>query len=238
MRTTKLLFLSLILLGLSACQKEEESSLKKNIENTPSAYAANNNSSAGVYKGVMVGSSGFFKICILNGNTDITCDFFFDNKEAMLTTTDLANWTPGQAINNAVFSGTWNGKAVSLTFSCGANGANPHITVSVPNHTVNVTAYKETSNILVKCYEGTYSISRQSGNVQGTWNFILCENLMIGYHKDSESEGVIGGTLTGTTLDMSDSQGIAKLTVTDTTVSGSFKDGDGNTVTVTGERSL
>ena len=208
------------------------------MENTPSAVAACDNSSAGVYKGIMVGSSGYFKIAIQNGTNEITCDFVFDGKEAILSCNTLSNWTPGQAISGAVFSGTWDGKAVSLTFSCDAHGANPAITsVSVPGHQVNISVYKETSTSLVKCYEGTYTVAKTSGVIHGTWNFIICGNLVLGYHKDSESEDAIAGFLSNTTLTMGGMDG-ANLTVTETTVSGSFHDGDNNTITVTGKRSL
>jgi hypothetical protein len=233
MKINYLLAIGLLLIGLSGCKKDSSDTASPNIENTPSALAAYNNSSAGVYKGVMVGSSGYFKISIQNGDNTTTCLFVLDGKEVTLTTTSLDNWTPGQAISNAVFTGTWNGVSVSLTFSCGANGSEPTASVTVPGHSVNVSMAKETSTALVKCYEGTYVDHRQSGAVNGTWNFVIYSNIGIGYHYDSNGSGPIGGTLSGTTLTMD----IGTLTVTDTSVSGTLNNGD-NDITVTGKRSM
>jgi hypothetical protein len=234
MKITNLLLIGLLLIGFSGCKKNSDSETPSpNIENTPSAVAANNNSSAGVYKGVMVGSSGYFKISIQNGDNSTSCLFVLDGKEVTLTTTSLGNWTPGQAITNAVFTGSWNGVSVSLTFSCGADGSNPTASVTVPGHSVNVSMSKETSTTLVKCYEGTYVDHRQTGNVNGTWNFVIYGNIGVGYHYDSQNSGAIAGTVSGNTLTMD----IGTLTITDTSVSGTLNNGD-NDITVTGHRSM
>lgn len=238
MKIWNLMFIGLFLFGLSGCKKDSNSgTLSPDIENTPSALASNNNSSAGVYKGVMVGSSGYFKISIQNGTADINCEFNFDGKSATLTTNSLANWTPGQAITNAVFTGTWNEESVSLTFSCDADGSNPVITVSVPDHTVNVTVYKETSTVLVKCYEGTYSTNRGTEIVNGVFNFVAYGNAVLGWHHDSHSSEGFSATISGNTLTLSQPAGAA-LTITDTTVSGSFHDDSNYVTTVTGHRSM
>jgi len=234
MKITHFLAIGLLLIGLSGCKKDSDSEpASQNIETTPSALAANDNSSAGVYKGVMVGSSGYFKISIQNGDNSTSCLFVLDDKEVTLTTTSLGDWTPGQAISNAIFTGTWNGVSVSLAFSCGANGSNPTATVTVPGHEVNVSLIKETSTTLVKCYEGTYVDHKQSGNVNGTWNFVVYGSIALGYHYDSHSSGAIAGTVSGTTLTMD----IGNLTITDTNVSGTLNNGD-NDITVTGTRSM
>lgn len=236
MKITHLLAIGLLLIGLSGCSKDDDSdSPSSQVENTPSAVASTNNSSAGVYKGVLVGSSGYFKISIKNGTDTVYCELNFDGKTATLSSTYFADWTPGDPIDNAVFSGTWNGQSVSLTFSCDADGTNRDLSVSIPGHTVAVSMYKETSTNLVKCYEGTYIVAKQSGNITGVFNFIVYNNTMIGFHFDSESSGPITGTISGNTLTM-DQQ--STLTVTDTSISGHFLDGDSNTITVTGKRSL
>jgi hypothetical protein len=236
MKLSKLLFFFVLFIGLASCQKDEDTTTSKNVENTPSALAANNNSSAGVYKGVLVGSSGYFKLSVKNGTEEVTCSFMFDGKEATLTSTSFANWTPGQAISNAVFSGTWDGKAVSLTFSCDANGANPQVSVTVPGHTVSATIYKETSTTLVKCYEGTYSGQAEGQTVTGTFNFIVTGTKMYGFRKDAQSSGFISGTISGSTLTLDDIGG--SLTITDTKVSGTLQDNDGANISVNGQRSM
>src|SRR5690606_5037278 len=66
-------------------------------------------------------------------------------------------WTPGQAITNALFTGTINGQAIQATFSGDANGQNPSVTIQIPGHTVVVAIYTETSSTLIRNFEGTYT---------------------------------------------------------------------------------
>jgi len=228
-------------LGLNACQVIEDDSDPPSIEieNVPSAIAANNNCSAGVYKGVMGSNSGYFKISIKNGSELVMCDFVFDGKPTTLTSFSLTDWDPGQPVNGAVFTGMWDGKLITLIFSCDTNGKNLQISVSVPGHDIMyVSIFKETSETLVKCYEGTYTYSKGSESIEGNWNFIIYGNLMIGYHSDIERNGFITGTLSGTILTLGDSALGNKLTVNDMNITGYFKDKDGKTIVVTGKRSL
>jgi len=131
----------------------------------PEAKEQHNNSSAGVYKGVMVGSTGTIALYLYNTGTEVKALATFDGKNATLTTTDLANWTPGQAISNARFKGTINNQEMNAVFSVGANGQNPSVQVTIPGHTVVVAIYKETSSSLIKNFEGTYQ-----GDASGIFN--------------------------------------------------------------------
>ncbi len=234
MKIYNLLLILVILVGLIACQKDDDSKdLSANIEKSPSALAVNNSSSAGVYKGILVGSSGYFKISVKNGSENISCNFVFDGKSAILTSNFLQNWKPGDPITEAVFSGTWDGKSVSLTFSCGANGSNPAISVNIPNHVVYASIVKELSTVLVKCYEGTYTVTNSQETYNGVWNFVVEGNSVVGYRADKEGNENYTGTVSGTTLTVNNKV----FTITDTQVTGSFQDKD-DLYTVTGKRSM
>lgn len=234
MKIRNLLFILATLTGLIACQKNEDSeNLSGYVEKSPSALVANNSSSAGVYKGILVGSSGFFKISVKNGSEDISCNFVFDGKSAILTTNVLKNWKPGEPITQAVFSGTWNAKSVSLIFSCEANGSNPAISVNIPNHVVYASVVKELSTVLVKCYEGTYTVVNSQESYNGIWNFVVEGNNVVGYRSDKKGNENYTGTVSGTTLTVNNKV----FTINDTQVTGSFQDKD-DLYTITGKRSM
>lgn len=223
--------LALISASFLACSKEKDSDpvVSPDIEEAPGAVAAYNSSSAGVYKGILVGSSGYFKISLKNGTDTVSCKFVFDDKTAYLTTTSLANWTPGQAINNAVFTGTLDSKTVTLTLNCNADGTNVQVSVVYPGHTVSVSVMKETSTTLVKCYEGTYTDGVQTG----VFNLAVYGNNAYGFRKDAESADRLVGTITGNVLTIDDKT----FTIDDSGINGSFAN-DGKTITVKGTRSM
>lgn len=182
--------LAFVLIFSTSCSKDKDKedevkTSSSSFTTTPSALAANNNSSAGVYKGIVVGSTGHFELKIKNGSDNITCKLVFDNNSMDLTTTSLNNWMQGQAIKNAVFSGTLNSQSVSLTFSCDSDGSNPVAIIDIPGHTTYVSIVKEKSNMLVECYEGTYIQQTSTGNVNGIWNFVSYGNQVMGWHVNS-----------------------------------------------------
>lgn len=169
----KNLFIFLFLTVLLASCKKDENKQSNNYTcttcvTTPEAKELHNNSSAGVYKGVMVGSTGTIALYLYNTGTEVKALATFDGKNGTLTTTDLANWAPGQAVSNARFKGTINNQEINAVFSVGANGQNPSVQVNIPGHTVVVAVYKETSSSLIKNFEGTYQ-----GDASGIFNITL-----------------------------------------------------------------
>lgn len=158
---------------LNACKKDKDNTTPTTSEpykcttciTTPEAKEAFNNSSAGVYKGVIVGSTGTIALYLYNTGSEVKALVAFDGHNGTLSTTSLSTWAPGQPINNALFTGTINGQQVQATFLVEANGQNPTVTVQIPGHTVSVAIYKETSTTLIKNYEGTYA-----GDDNGVFN--------------------------------------------------------------------
>ncbi|MDR3705194.1 MAG: hypothetical protein P4L28_04705 [Paludibacteraceae bacterium] len=170
----------------SSCSKDED--IKTNsssLTTTPTALAINDNSSAGVYKGIVVGSTGYFQVKVKNGDDSITCKLVFDNISLNLTTTSLSKWSSRQPIKNAVFSGMLNSQSVSLTFSCDSDGSNPVAVIDIPGHTTYVSIVKEKSNMLVECFEGSYIQHSSSGDVSGIWNFVSYGENVDGWHVNS-----------------------------------------------------
>lgn len=155
----------------SGCKKEKKQHQSDKCTSCavfPEAKAQFDNSSAGVYKGIITGSSGTLAFYIGNADNEIKALIAFDGKSAVLTSTSLSDWDPGDAINAAVFIGTLDGKQVQAKLTIGAGGQDPFVELTIPGHTINVAVFKETSAVLVKSFEGTYS-----GDEKGTLNIVM-----------------------------------------------------------------
>lgn len=205
------------------------------LPTSPEAIAAYDASSAGIIKGILVGSTGNFKFSIKNGNDSIYCKVTFDGNTGTLISTDFQSWIPGQAINRAKFTGKVGTTDVVVYLSCGADGSNTSVEFSIPGHTVVVSVIKETSTSLVKGYEGTYSTYDLKTNVKkydGTFNFITKNGFVIGYHKGTDGSGEFEGTISGNKLTID----ADILDIDDATVSGTLI-GDSKIV-VSGKRTL
>ena len=127
------------------------------------------NSNFGLYKGVIVGSSGVIKININNGNGETKASITIDGRIDNLTcSTPL---TSGQNIEEALFSGNFS----SFSFSVNANGSNPIINnINIDGHDdVGITVLKEKSTDIVTCYEGT---STGGNNHNGVFNVVRNNN--------------------------------------------------------------
>ncbi len=168
------ILLLLVLAGFMACQKDNDPPKQNDPPtcasciNTPEAVTMYDHNSAGVYKGVIVGSTGTIALYLYNTGTEVEALVSFDGQSATLTTQSLNNWTPGQSITNAVFTGDINGETITAYFSVGENGENPVVELTIPDHNVVVAVYKETSAQLIKSFQGDYS-----GDESGTFNLVL-----------------------------------------------------------------
>ncbi len=202
---------------------------------TPDALAANDNSSKGIYKGVVIGSTGTIRINIANNGTDISALLVIDGISATLNST-LA-WVGGQPYV-APFTGTFNGAAATVTFSVDADGTDATIVSSnIPGHIGAVFAIvKESSSALVEGYNGTYSTTRPETGVfnilisrtAGLWGGISKEN------GQSSSEDVDGTFVNGKLFEGTTQIG----TLNGDVITGSFQDSNNSTVTIEGRRVL
>lgn len=168
-----IVFLLLSAFSFSSCKKDKEATAYKctTCATAPEALAANDNSSKGIYKGIVIGSSGTIKFNIANNGTDIDAVMVIDGITVNLTSS--VTWQSGQPYL-APFSGSLNGQNVSITFSVDVSGANPTITsVNIPGHpNAVIEVFKETSNSQVVCFEGTFS-----GTDAGNLNLMLSTGL-------------------------------------------------------------
>lgn len=230
------------ILLLSSCKKDNNNSTTPTTYKcitcvtAPDALPANDGSGKGIYKGVIIGSSGTIKLSVLNGTNDIAATMVIDGTTVLLSS--AITWVDGQSYV-APFTGTMNGEPVSITFSVQANGSTPVITsANIPGHTNAIfTLVKETSNALVEAFEGTYSTTKPE---TGTFNILLSRPLNKwggNARKDGTNEqSDVNGTLVNGEL--RDEDGKKMGTLTNDNISGSFQDNNGATVTIDGKRTL
>jgi len=148
---------------LFACQKSYNTTTPTatGLATASETKAQYNNTSFGVYKGVVIGSTGTIVFKINNGDNLLKGYLAIDNIKDTLTTTQVV--VAGQPINNVNFTG----RISSMTLSANADGSNAIVTnINITGHNnVAVLIIHENSTKQVFCYEGTYS-----GNLSGTLN--------------------------------------------------------------------
>lgn len=233
------LLLLVLLAGFTACKKEEKKTETPKetykCPTCPTASEANpafDASSAGVYKGVIVGSTGTIALYLYNSGTVVNALVVFDGKSGTLTTTDLSGWAPGQAVTDALFTGVIDGKTVEAKFTVEANGANPRVELLIPGHTVVVGLYKETSANLIKNYEGTYA-----GSDQGVFNMVTSADAFTIVTDNGGKP--FGGTLVGGKIDLNGNGVTIKGEFSGDDVSGTWANTKESTSgTWTGKRTL
>lgn len=225
---------------LTSCKKDDsktETYQCTTCTTSPEAKAANDGSNKGIYKGIVIGSTGTIKFNLQNDNSTINADLTIDGVAVSLTSSvSLVN---GQQYL-APFSGTLNGQPVSITFSVLGNGSSPMvITSSIPGHpNAQFIIAKETSTGLIECFEGTYHTTRPE---DGTFNILLSRSLKMwgGIARENGQIGTddVGGTIQNNTLIDADS-GMGVAVLSGDSLNGSFTDSDGKKVDVKGKRTL
>ena len=119
MKKLHLVIATAAIFSLNACKKNNDTVNPPatykcvSCKTMPDAVAANNNSSKGIYKGVVIGSSGTIMFDIANNGTAITAVMVIDGVTVNLTS--AITWVAAQPYI-ANFTGTLNGAAVSINF--------------------------------------------------------------------------------------------------------------------------
>lgn len=157
-----LLFISL----LSACGDDEPAAYKcTDCTDQPEANAAYDNTGQGIYKGVLVGSTGTVKFDIANNGTSITAVLVIDGTSITLT----GNGTLSGGSFQGSFTGTLNGGTVIIPFNVSNTGVVTVGSPTIPGHSnVVFRIFKEKSTQLVEAFEGTFT-----GGDSGTFNLVL-----------------------------------------------------------------
>lgn len=224
------LFCLLLLTGMSACKKSSSDYKCATCSDSPTANAAYDHSSKGVYKGTIVGSTGTVNIEIENTGSIVTAAIKLDGQWINMGTTTA--WVAGQPFT-ATFSGVYGAQTATITFTVEADGSNPQVTyINIPGHTdAVIVVYKELSTSQVKCYEGTYS-----GQSAGVFNMVVNtganEWMTITKSSSDQSSLRVSGTLSGSSLGCTDCIGGAagssvSGSISGDNIRGSWNDGQG-----------
>ncbi len=191
-------------LVLFSCSKDDSPSTNNTtttpLATTPTAKAENDASNTGVYKGVFVGSTGILSISIKNGDDKVTATLKVDGKTFVFTA--AGEVIKGQAIDALKFMCP-EGHSFKLTVSAdgSAYSISEILVAGHPNAVIDL--FKEKSNVLIKCYEGTYA-SKTDANNKGTFNLVIADNKFRGLARatgDDDTSYIYGqvnnGTVTG-----------------------------------------
>ena len=147
------------------------------------------NSAFGLYRGVVVGSSGWIEINIFNDGSSVSSKVSIDGK----TETQTSNYTfeEGKAISNANFTS----ETVRFEFSVNADGKNPLVNkITIDGHDYVITSVKkETSTTPSQVYEG---IIEDPQNGPGIFNVVRAGSSFSGICKPSYTS--IGYYMSGT----------------------------------------
>jgi hypothetical protein len=235
------LLFSTVLLLSTGCKKDSKKTDSDSYKctscvTTPEAVAANDASSKGIYKGIVIGSTGTIKFDIQNAGSTIKAYLTIDGSALELTS--AITWE-GTESYVAPFTGTLNGQAVTILFSVDMNGSQPFIvSANIPGHpNAQFNIAKETSTALIECFEGTYHTTEPE---DGTFNILLSRalNKWGGIaRKNGETEvDDINGKIENNKLIEDNETTVG--TLTNDEINGSFKDDNGTSITVKGKRTL
>ena len=232
----------LISMTFNSCSKDNDSTpnyVCETCATTPDALAENDASAKGIYKGIVVGSTGTLSINIQNGSSTITGTMVLDGTSVALTSS--VTYVSGQPYV-APFTGTYNGSPITINFSVGLSGGSPTVTSSdIPGHpNASFTLYKETSTSLIEAFEGSFT---KTGGGTGVFNILLSRALnkwggiaLIGATGTTDSfDGTIN---TNNQLIVNNGNGTIFGTLSGDVMNGSFQDGNGATITTTAHRTL
>lgn len=142
--------------------KKPDANENATFPNKAETKAQYDNTSFGVYKGVIIGSSGYIVFKINNGDNIIKGYLTIDDKKDTLSTTQTL--VAGQPIVDLKFAGRFS----SLTLNADRDGNGAEITnIKIDGHPGNVMGIvvHENSTQQVFCYEG-----KLSGSQSGTFN--------------------------------------------------------------------
>ena len=193
----KLLYTFAVLtLIFTSCSSDDSDT--NSLSGNADANADYNATNFGIYKGVMVGSSGVVFVNINNDGNVLA---------KMIVDGNTHNFTTEQSValgedTNLTFT---NGDEF-FTFNVGAGGEDPVISdISMAGHPYAFAEIiKEFSDAQVKCFQGNYS-----GDSSGVFNLILIENNFYGLAKPDGSDDAfwieatadMDGNIEGTFMD-------------------------------------
>ena len=230
----KLLLLLLVSTFLISCSSDSSSeSSGPTLSNTPQAKAEFDTSNFGIYKGVIIGSTGVITINIKNDG-ELKATLVIDGVTSTYTSTGEV--ALNQPINNLRFTNGSN----TFDINVSANGNDIVVTDSnIENHlgaTFNIV--KEYSTDLVKCYQGTYT----GTNDNGVFNIIIIDQNLYGLSRSNtfpESDTLfLNGDFIQNTISGTFDGGTFSGSTSGNNISGTWQNLSQETGTWTGQRTL
>jgi hypothetical protein len=146
----------------------------------------NNNTITTQYSGVLVGSSGAYRLKFSETNSNAT--IIFDDVQYVLT----SNETLKKGETLTLTDGT-----VTLTISTDSEGKNPSIKFNIPGHVITATIAEELASNPVQNYTGTATITKDNViNYKSTFNVtLLSDNSFQAIQKIITNGGVDEGKI-------------------------------------------
>jgi hypothetical protein len=196
---TKFAFLTLLALIVFSCGDDETAYNCKDCVNSPEAAAANDASGKGIYKGLVIGSSGTIKFDIANSGTTITALLELDGETYNLEADGTYN--PEWGFEGLLYGTMNTTDDIIIGFWTTADGIEYGVWIeSLPGHDdANIEIYKEYSDSLVKVYEGTFS-----GDASGVFNMIVQDGEweVLAREESDNSDTYFYGTVANGTMTM------------------------------------
>jgi uncharacterized membrane protein len=177
----KIIFSLLTLLSILSCSNSDSNGdSNQNLSQVPLAKSQYDNSNFGIYKGVFIGSSGTIILDLSNSTNSFTATLIIDGVTHNFITNQTIQQNQTTTINFVEGSN-------SFTFTVSANGSNPTITNLIINGHPNAAllVVKETSTVLIKCFEGTFS-----GTYSGTFNAVIYGNIIKAISRETPYSGI------------------------------------------------
>lgn len=169
--TKKLSLIAILFISLfSACKDDGPAPYTcTDCADQPEANAAYDNTGQGIYKGVVVGSTGTIKIDVANNGSSITAVLIIDGISVSLTGNGSYSTSSGF---NSSLSGSLDGGFVVIPFGVSTTGDVTIGTPTIPGHSgVAIKVLKEKSTHLVEVFEGEFG-----GGDSGTFNLVMVRN--------------------------------------------------------------
>ncbi len=189
----KLITLLFAITIMFSCSSDSSSDSNSNVlATTPLAQAEFDSSNLGIYKGVFTGSSGNITVNIMNdGNVNAT--LVLDGVSSTFTTTEEVSG------NGDISSLTFTSGGMSFDIDISNNGETADVSaLNIPGHpNAAMIIVKEYSDIIVKCYQGTFT-----GTSSGVFNIMTSENNVYGlvYPSGAEDAYYLSGLINETTI--------------------------------------
>lgn len=204
----RLLFLicSGTVLSVAACgaaDGDDLSTICPTCVTAPEAAPADDGKPTGIYKGVVYSAtvSGSIWAMIASDGKSGTCELTIDGEKYTGSFNSVVTASPAaRALEAENVTYTYVGNYFTLTLVLDPEGVVVSSSVAVSDVEAGVSITKETSTVLVECFEGMWAQDGEDGTDIGPWNMVVYGTMMLGGAASPvmpDGWGVVTGTLDG-----------------------------------------